>query len=83
MLDENFNIVFDTDRYFYLFGANNPNILKSISNWWWNKKTETGFCILPVGKEITWKAGCLLRFLLHTQFQSVLGRSYNLCKAKK
>jgi hypothetical protein len=63
---ENFDIIFDKSKYFFLLGANS-HILKTIRNWWWNRKKKIGFLTTKTGVEIIEQCGCLLRFLISLQ----------------
>ena len=39
---------------FFLFGADNPSLLKTITGWWWGKtKTTIGYVNRPLGRDVS------------------------------
>ena len=42
-------------KLFYLFGTDNPNVIKTIIGWWWGKptsKNQMGYADRPLGQEV-------------------------------
>ena len=38
---------------FYLFGVDNPNLLRTITGWWWGKtKNSIGYVNRPLGRQV-------------------------------
>ena len=40
-------------RLFFLFGFDNPNILSTITGWWWNSKYRKGFMTTPLARDVS------------------------------
>lgn len=58
------SIEFDfTNREFLL--RNTPDTFDHIARWWWDESRQKGFLTSKKGKEIVYKAGCFMRFLMY------------------
>ena len=41
-------------QFFFLFGVDNPHLLKTITGWWWGKaKTTIGYVQRPLGRDVS------------------------------
>ena len=52
-------------KLFYLFGSDNPNVVKTIIGWWWGKttsKTHLGYADRPLGQEVNGRSFLLSEF---------------------
>ena len=41
------------DKYFYLFGRDNKNLLTTVQGWWWNPKKGQGFLNRPIAEAVS------------------------------